>query len=142
VNITVPVVLTGVGALESVAFTVRVTGPATVVVPLMVQLVAVRPVGRVPARIWQVYGAVPPATPMSPLYGTLTVALGGLLSVRVALAGFTVKLTGPVTVFEGALESVAFTVRVTGPATLVMPLMVQLVSTKPAGSVPARIWQT
>jgi hypothetical protein len=69
----------------------------------------------------------------------LTVALGGLLNVSVALAGLTVKVTGPVVVLDGALESVAFTVRFTGPTTAVVPLMVQFVAVSPTGSVPDNI---
>jgi hypothetical protein len=50
--------------LESVAFTVRWTVPATVGVPLTRQPVSFRPVGSVPLVMMQEYGAVPPLTPM------------------------------------------------------------------------------
>jgi hypothetical protein len=49
-----PVVVRGVGVLESVPLTVMVVVPAVVGVPVMVQLEMVRPVGKVPAVIEQV----------------------------------------------------------------------------------------
>jgi hypothetical protein len=66
-----------------------------------------------------------------------TVALGGEVSVKVTLAGRTVRLTGPVVVSVGLPESVAFTVRLTVPATVGVPLTTQPVSVSPAGRVPA-----
>jgi hypothetical protein len=139
VIVTGPVVV-AVGLLESVAFTVTVTGPAVVGVPLIVQFVSISPVGSVPATIWQAYGAVPPLTPMFPLYGTLTVAAGGLLSTNTG-AGRTVSVTGPVVVSAGLLESVAITVSVAVPDAVGVPEITQLVAVRPAGSAPARITQ-
>ncbi len=63
-----------------------------------------------------------------------------MLSANVAVAGFTVTVTGAVTVFAGLLESVAFTVTVTAPEVVGVPLIVQLVAVNPACSVPATIW--
>jgi hypothetical protein len=52
-----------------------------------------------------------------------------------------VKLTGPVVVSCGLLESVAFTVRFTVLATVGVPLTVHPVSVNPACSVPFVIVQ-
>ena len=68
-----PVVVSA-GLLESVAVTVREAVAAVVGVPEIVQLVILRPPGSgVLGDRTQVYGAVPPLTPMSPVYGELTV---------------------------------------------------------------------
>jgi hypothetical protein len=65
--VTGPVVVP-VGLLESVAFTVTVDAPAVVGVPLTTQLLArANPAGSVPAVKAQLYGAVPPLTPIVPL---------------------------------------------------------------------------
>jgi hypothetical protein len=59
-----PVVVSA-GLLESVALTVMVEVPAVVGVPLTTQAAdKVSPGGKLPAVCWQVYGAVPPTTPM------------------------------------------------------------------------------
>ena len=56
------------GWLESVACTVSVEEPAVVGVPVSLQsLFRLNPAGTVPATRVQVYGAVPPATPIVPL---------------------------------------------------------------------------
>ena len=55
------------GTEASVTPTVRFAVPAVVGVPLIVQPVSARPVGRVPPVIVQRYGAVPPVTPMVPV---------------------------------------------------------------------------
>jgi len=67
------------------------------------------------------------------------VALGKELRVRVTVAGSTVRLTGPVVVSVGLLESVAFTVRFAVPATVGVPLTTQPEAESPAGSMPAVI---
>lgn len=70
----------------------------------------------------------------------LTVAAGGLLRVRVAVAGNTVTVTGPVVVATGLLESVALTVTtvVGGVAVVGVPLITQPAPrVSPAGRVPA-----
>jgi hypothetical protein len=55
------------GELESVAFTVTVTTPEAVGVPVIEQFAfSVSPLGIVPPARVQVYGAVPPLTPMLP----------------------------------------------------------------------------
>ena len=66
VTTTVPVV-DAAGELESVALRVSVEAPAVVGVPESEQLVSVRPAGTVPLVKVQVYGAVPPETPIVPL---------------------------------------------------------------------------
>jgi hypothetical protein len=66
VMVTGPVVDT-VGLLESVHLTERVEEPAVVGVPVMVWLLMVRPAGTAPERTVQVYGPVPPVTPMVPV---------------------------------------------------------------------------
>jgi hypothetical protein len=67
------------------------------------------------------------------------VAAGGLLKVSTAAAGRTVKVTGPVVVSAGLLESVAVTVSTVVPGVVGVPLMTQLFEMRPAGSVPERI---
>ena len=65
-------------------------------------------------------------------------AFGGELRVKVAVAGNTVTVTGPVVVAAGVLESVALTVMVVDPAVVGVPLITQLADkVSPAGSVPA-----
>jgi hypothetical protein len=66
------------------------------------------------------------------------VAFGGELRVKVAVAGNTVTVTGPVAVAAGVLESVALTVMVVDPAVVGVPVITQLADKlSPAGSVPA-----
>ncbi len=66
VTVTGPVVL-ATGVLESVAFTVTVTVPAVVGVPVITQFAdKVSPAGSVPLIRLQVYGAWPPVTPIVP----------------------------------------------------------------------------
>jgi hypothetical protein len=67
-NGTVPVVVMGVGLVESVAITLMFVVPGVVGIPVMVQPFdppAVNPAGRF--VITQVYGPVPPETPTVPL---------------------------------------------------------------------------
>ena len=65
-------------------------------------------------------------------------AFGGELRVKMAVAGNTVTVTGPVLVAAGVLESVALTVMVVDPAVVGVPLITQLADKlSPAGSVPA-----
>lgn len=126
------------GLAESVAVTFTVDVPAVVGVPVMAQLAAiVRPAGRLPELIAQVYGAVPPATPMLPLYGVLTVASAGGLSVSDDESPSTVMVTGAVVVLAGLAESVAVMFTVDVPAVVGVPVMMQLdPSVRPAGNVP------
>ena len=124
------------GLLESVALTVTVAGPAVVGVPLTTQLEAVSPAGS-PAVTTQVYGPVPPVTPIVALYDVPTVPFGSEERVRVTLAGSTVRLTGPVTVSVVVLESVALTVRFAVPATVGVPRTTQPEIESPAGNIPA-----
>ena len=56
-------------------------------------------------------------------------------------AGRTVRLTGPVVVSTGLLESVGLTVRFAVPATVGVPLTTHPEIPRPAGSVPAVIAQ-
>jgi hypothetical protein len=76
-------------------------------------------------------------TPIVPVYGVPTVALGGDVRVRTTLAGNTVRLTGPVVVSTMLLESVALTIRFTVPATVGVPLTTQPEIERPAGRSPA-----
>ena len=76
-----------VGDSESVTFTVTVELPAVVGVPLTVQPLMLRPSGSVPAVMVQLYGEVPPLTPMIALYGTPTVPEGRVEVVRLNGAG-------------------------------------------------------
>jgi hypothetical protein len=131
------------GLLESVAFTCRVEVPAVVGVPLTTQLAdKLRPAGSVPPVCRQVYGAVPPDTPMVAVYGTPTVAPGSVDNVSVNPLGRMVRLTGPVTVLIGLVESVAVTVRFSVPAAVGVPVMRQPEpSVRPAGNEPLTIAQ-
>jgi hypothetical protein len=58
---------TWAGELESVTLTVTVELPAVVGVPETRQAERVRPAGRVPPEIEQVYGVVPPAAVIAEL---------------------------------------------------------------------------
>jgi hypothetical protein len=78
---------------------------------------------------------------MVELYATPTVPFGSVPVVIVKPAGWIVRLTGPVTVSAGLLESVACTVKITVPATVGVPLTTQPFSERPVGSVPAWIEQ-
>ena len=111
--------------------------PAVVGVPLTVQPVKERPAGRAPPVIEQVYGAVPPVTPIVWLYGVLMTPFGRLdrVSVRPPLAVM-VRLSGPL-VFPCGLElSVTLRVMLEVPATVGVPLTVQPFRAKPAGRTP------
>jgi hypothetical protein len=64
--------------------------------------------------------------------------LGGELRVKVAVAGNTVMVTGPVVVAAGVLESVALTVTVVVPAVVGVPVITQLADmVRFGGKVPA-----
>jgi hypothetical protein len=128
------------GLPESVTITVTVELPAAVGVPLTVQPLSVSPAGRVPVVMEQLYGEVPPLAPMVALYVMPTVPSGSVL-VSVRAAGSMTIVSGPVTVCTGLPESVAFTVTVALPAVVGVPLTVQPLSERPAGSVPAVIVQ-
>ena len=127
--------------LESVAFTVMFAVPATVGVPLTTQPETLSPAGNAPAVIAQEYGDVPPATPIVAVYGTPTVPFGREDKVKLRVDGETVRVSGPVMVAGGLLESVTVAVRFEVPGTVGVPLMRQPESVKPAGNVPALIEQ-
>ncbi|MEO8368210.1 MAG: hypothetical protein ABI806_03350 [Candidatus Solibacter sp.] len=61
--------------VESVTLTVKENGPPVVGVPVIAPVVglSVRPAGRAPEAIANVYGAVPPVTVIAELYGAPTV---------------------------------------------------------------------
>ena len=61
--------------------------------------------------------------------------------VKLRADGETVRLSGPVMVAGGLLESVTVAVRLEVPGTVGVPLMRQPESDKPAGNVPALIEQ-
>ena len=84
---------------------------------------------------------MPPVTPIGSLYGVSIVAGGGEVITNVVVAGLMTRVTGPVVVSAGVLESVAFTVNVVLPDTAVVPEMVQLEIVRPVGNVPAVIRQ-
>jgi len=137
-----PVVLCGV-ALESVAFTDTVIVPAVVGVPLTTQPApSMRPDGSVPDAIVQVYGDVPPLTPIVAEYGEPTVPFGKVPTVNVTAVPVIVIVSDPVTLCGVLLESVAFTITVTVPAVVGVPLTEQFApSESPAGKVPDVIAQ-
>jgi hypothetical protein len=139
---TVPVLLLA-GLDESVPFTTTVEVPGVVGVPVSEQLAFnVRPAGRFPLMSEQVYGPLPPVTPMLPVYGVPAVPAGGELSVRVTDAGLMVIDSGPVVVFDGLAESVTFTITVCVPAVVGVPETTQLLpSVRPAGRDPDAIEQ-
>jgi len=98
---------------------------------------SVRPAGSEPETTVQVYGAVPPVTPMVPVYGTLTVAGGGDVMVSVAIGACTVTVTVSVAVLAGFAESVAVTPTDVVPAVCGVPVMLQSAfSVRPAGMEP------
>lgn len=125
------------GLPASVTLTVTVALPATVGVPLTVQPVRPRPAGSAPV-IEQVYGVVPPLAVMFALYATPTWPFGSVF-VRLNCEGAITIVSFALTFCAGALESVTFTVTVELPAVVGVPLTVQPLMLKPAGSVPAVI---
>ncbi len=135
VRVTVPVVVSFVGKVESVAVTVSVEVPAAVGVPVIAQLLEVRPAGS--PVIVQVYNPIPPFTPTLPVYGVFTVPFCGDESVNVP-AGLELitMVAGPEPVFCGLLPSVAVTVTVVEPAVVGVPVMLQLEAVRPAGNAP------
>lgn len=124
-----------VGLLESVTVTVTVDEPAVVGVPPTVQPVNVRPAGREPELMEQVYGVVPPLASIGALYATPTVPFGSVL-VSVNAAGLITMVSGPEVVCDGEPESSTFTVTVELPAVVGVPVTVHPLSDKPAGRVP------
>ena len=106
--------------------------------PVIVQLfaVSVRPAGNTPAMIVQEYGAVPPVTPIVPVYGTPIVAPGNVADTCSVLFGVIVMLNGPLTLCFGLELSVTPIVRVELSAVVGVPLTVQPVTVKPAGNTP------
>ncbi len=137
VSATGPVMLLS-GLLLSVAVTVSMAVPATVGVPVITQPAPrVSPAGSVPAVMVQLYGELPPATPIMPVYGTPTVPLGGEDSDRPEAAAETVMLSGPVMDSTGLLASVALTITTDVPAVVGVPLTTQLAdNARPAGNAP------
>ncbi len=128
----------GVGDSVSVTVTVKLLAPTVVGVPLITPVVGerLRPAGRAPVVTAYLYGAMPPAAVSVSVYATLTIAFGAVpVSVRVG-TGSTVMVMGPVVVMVGLLESVTFTVTGVDPGVVGVPVMVQPVSVRPAGSVP------
>ena len=140
VKLSVPLALS-FGLELSVTLTVTLETPAVVGVPLTVHPVSVRPAGSVPAVILQAYGAVPPVTSITALYGTPTVPLGRVLNASARPAGLIVSVTEPLVLCCGLELSVTPTVRFEVPAVVGVPLSVQPFSVKPAGSVPPVIVQ-
>ena len=129
------------GLLESDTLTVTVDVPAVVGVPATVQPVRCRPAGSVPCEMEQLYGDVPPITPISALYGICTVPLGSVDVVSFSGAGAMVIDSGPEMVIAGLLVSVTFTVTVEVCAVVGIPLTVQPLRTRPPGSVPLVMMQ-
>lgn len=70
------------------------------------------------------------------MYGWLSIAFGREPVRLSGWMGKTVRVTGPVVVTIGLLESVALTVRLAVPAVVGVPLIKQLFAFNPAGSVP------
>ena len=134
------VILTGpvvefFGLLESVAVMVRFEVPATVGVPLTRQPVMVKPAGKVPPTTKQVYGAVPPVTPMGALYGTFTVPFGKVEIVSINAAEVIVILNDPLPVVP--ILSLAWTVNTYTPTVVGVPAtMPPGDMVKPAGNAP------
>jgi hypothetical protein len=125
-----------VGDSESVTFTVTVELPAVVGVPLTVHPVSDNPAGSVPAVIVQLYGEVPPVTPIVALYGTLTVPSGNVDVVSESGAGLMTIVSFWLAFCVGLPASVTVTVIGELPAVVGVPLTVQPLRINPAGSVP------
>src|SRR5882757_9000503 len=143
VRLTGPVTLC-CGFDASVAWMVMFDVPATVGVPVTVQLFGVNanPAGSVPTVTVQVYGVVPPVTPTVPVYGVPTTPLGRLASVSVRFPGVVIVIwSGPVTVCCGVDASVTCSVMFVIPAKVGVPLMVQLFCVNPAGRGPTVVVQ-
>src|SRR5882757_9402592 len=134
------------GVLESVTLMVKLDVPTTVGVPVMTPVGdSLSPVGRVPEAKLKIYGAVPPVAVIVPKYGVARVAADTPLITTVnpppPPVPAIVKLNDPVPLFCGTEMSVTLTVRFAVPAAVGSPLIVQPVSVRPAGSVPAVILQ-
>ena len=116
--------------------TVKFAVIAVVGVPLIVQLLCVRPAGSgVVGSMVQVYGAVPPVTPIVALYGTPTVPLGRVANDSVS-GDKIVRLTVPPVPCCGFPLSVAFATKVEVPGVVGVPLTVHPVSVNPGAGVP------
>ena len=124
------------GDSESVTFTVTVELPAVVGVPLTAHPFIERPAGNVPDVIVQLYGELPPVTPMVALYGTPTVPSGSVEAVRLSGAGLMVMVSLLLALCVGLPESVTVTVTVVAPAAVGVPLTVHPLRSNPAGRVP------
>jgi len=116
---------------------IRFDIPATVGVPLTVHPVSANPIGSTPVVTAQLYGPVPPLTPIVPVYGVPTVPFGRLTEVRVSYPGVTiVRLNVPLTLSCGLELSVTWIVRFVIPAIVGVPLTMHPVSVNPAGRAP------
>jgi hypothetical protein len=91
------VAVCAVGAVESVAFAVKLNDPAVVAVPEIVPLVvaSVRPAGNAPALMLQLYGVVPPLACNVVVYAVPTVPPGSDAAV-VSVSGLVGDCARPV----------------------------------------------
>ena len=145
VRLFVPLALS-CGFEESVTVSVKFVVPAVVGVPLTTQLFGARdrPAGSgVDGSTEQVYGAVPPVTPIVALYGVFTVPFGRGPDKTSGPPPLPpprriVRVIGPVVLCCGFEVSVAFTVMFEVPAAVGVPLTRQPVgvSVNPAGRTP------
>jgi hypothetical protein len=134
---------TGVGVSLSVTLAVKLYGPAVVGVPVIAPVLVfrLRPVGRLPALMLQVYGPTPPDEASVWLYAVLAIPLTSDDVVTVnAAGGFTVTVNCWLDVNGGLAESFTFTVNVPLPPVGVPEIVTELLVLDPmvipAGRVP------
>ena len=133
------------GELESVTFTVNEKFPAVVGVPLICpEALKVRPAGRVPVLMDQLYCVFPPLAATVAEYAVFVTPPGKeevVMCTGVALAVIVIPRV-VVALCAGELESVTATVNEDVPAVVGVPLTCPaLLSVSPAGSDPELIDQ-
>jgi len=141
------VAVSGVGAVESVIFTVKLKEPAAVGVPEMApdDADSVRPTGKAPELTLQVYGVVPPVASNVVEYAVAVWPDGTeLVVICTAGAAATVRVNDFVVVSAvGTVESVTFTVKLKEAAAVGVPEIVPVAAdiVSPAGSAPELMLQ-
>jgi len=125
--------------IESTAFAVKLNVPAVVGAPVMAPVVAfnVRPAGRLPEEIENVYGPTPPIATSAELYATPTWAVTPGQASAIGADTVIVQLV----VAAVPVESTSLTVKLNVPAVVGVPAMAPVVvfSVRPGGRLPEEI---
>src|SRR5215472_16778638 len=135
-----------VGVVESVTFTVKLKEPEAVGVPEIAPAEdSVRPAGKAPELVLQLYGAAPPlaanaveyAVPTCPDGTTVVVTCTGLPAAAIVMLSAFVTLWA-----VGVVESVSLAVKLNDPATVGVPEIVPVEDKlRPPGNAPALMFQ-